>query len=206
MKLLVYIVLCGTLYVNAQKRIEKSIALNQDVSSVVFDLEEVFSINLKSTKTPLITLNAISEGEYANHFLITDTTQDETLIVSGKIGFTFPNKQDKLSAHKVHAITIEITVPEWLQVTLNSAIGNLNIEGYYNELTANSKSGNCELLDVSGQLAVQTINGDIHIKTKKGHVIAESKKRGITQKWLGKGTSVFKLKTVKGQINIEQSQ
>lgn len=206
MKFITSIIFLCALFSHAQKKIEKTIVLSEHISTVVFDLEQVFSINLKSSNKPTVNIIAISEGEYANHFVVIDNTKENVITVTGKVGFTFPNDQDKLSAHKVHAITLQVTVPEDLPIMINSDIGNLYATGNYNELTTNFMSGNCELLSVSGNLFIKTVNGDINLITKSGHVIPETKSGVITQKRLTKGSSVFKLKTIKGNINIEQSK
>ena len=194
------------MYSNAQKRIEKTLVLDEYISTVVFDLEHVFSINLKSTKSSKITIKAISEGEYASHFVIAEKSVGDLMTVSGRIAFTFPDDQDKLSAHKVHAIKIEITVPEKLKTTLNSDIGNIDVTGFYKELTTNLMSGNCMLNQVSGHFVIQTVNGNISLMAKSGQVFSETRTGLITQQQLVDGKSVFKLKTIKGNINIEQSK
>ena len=166
----------------------------------------MFSIKLKSTKNSKVTIRAISEGEYANHFVVTEKSIGNLMTVSGRVAFTFPNNQDKLSAHKVHAIAIEITVPERLKTTLNSDIGNLNATGFYEQLTANLKSGNCMLNLASGHLVIQTVNGNISLTAKNAQVISETRTGLVTQQQLIDGISMFKLKTIKGNINIEQSK
>jgi hypothetical protein len=204
-KFAIYIVLFSTLYSQAQKKLEKTFVLDDHISTVVFDFEYVFSIQLRSTKNESISLKAISEGEYANHFVITEKNKGETVVISGRVTFTFPNNQDKLSAHKVHAIAIEIGVPEHLNTVINSDIGNLNAEGFFNSLTTNFMSGDCLLNDISGDLLIQTVEGSIHLSTKSGSVTAETKRGEIIKENLTKGNSVFKLKTIKGDINVKQS-
>lgn len=190
----------------AQKIIEKTIPVDTHVSTVIVDLEHVFSIRLKSAKENKIALNAISEGEYAPHFIVTEQSYQNTINVSGNIAFTFPDNQDKLSAHKVHAITVELTVPENLNIIINNNIGHLHAIGYYQTLVANSISGNCTLNDVSGNVTIQTVDGDIYLAVKSGKVSAESQTGIVNLGVLTGGNSVFELKTIKGNINIEQSK
>lgn len=206
MKRIIFLILSCSMLSHAQKTIEKSILVNQHTSTVVIDLEQVFSINLKSTKKNIISLKAISEGEYAPHFIITEEVRGNVISLTGSIAFTYPNNQDKLSAHKVHAIAIELTVPEKLNTIIKSDIGNLNVIGIYQSLIANLKSGNCVLNDASGHMTIQTVNGNIHLTTKNGKVSAESKTGLVQQEVLADGNSVFELKTIKGDINIEQSK
>lgn len=199
-------ILLSVLFSNAQKKTEKTLVLDTGISTIELDLEHVFTINLESTSSANITIKAVSEGEYANHFVITQNSIGNKMVISGRIAFTFPNNQDKLSAHKVHAIAIEISVPESVNIIINSDIGNLDAKGQFKSLTTNFMSGNCVLTDVSGGLLIQTVNGSITLTAKNGIVIPETKSGIIIQEQLVKGNSVFKLKTTKGNINIEQSK
>ncbi len=191
---------------HAQKIIEKVITVDKVISTVIINLEHVFSIHLKSTTANIISLKAISEGEYAPHFIITEKCDKKTINLSGSIAFTYPNNQDKLSAHKVHAITIEIEVPEHLKTTINSDIGNLSATGRYKGLVTKFMSGNCTLNDVSGNITIHTVNGDIYLVANSGKVVTETKTGLVKKEALVAGNSIFELKTTKGNINIEQSK
>ena len=206
MKLFVYIFLIINVFGFSQKKVEHVITIDDSITRLLFDLDNVFTIKLSSTKSNQVVIKAISEGEYANHFVITEKRDSHTLHISGNIAFTFPNYQDKLSAHKVHAIAIEILVPEHLQTFVSSDIGNVSITGMYSFLSTNLFSGNCYLNMVSGIFDLKTVNGDINLTTKSGMVNAVSKSGTITQEVLPLGKSSFQLKTAKGNINIVKAK
>jgi len=106
----------------SQKKTEQVITIDEAVTHLMFDLDNVFTIKVSTSKSNQVFIKAISEGEYANHFVITQKEQHHNLTIKGVIAFTFPNKQDKLSVHKVHAIAVEIIVPEHLKTFVSSNI------------------------------------------------------------------------------------
>ena len=190
----------------SQKKTEHVISIDDSVTHLMFDLDNVFTIKLSSTKSNQIFIKAISEGEYANHFVISKKRKNKTLHISGNIAFTFLNNQDKLSAHKVHAIAVEIIVPEHLQTFVSSDIGNVSTSGGYNSLATNLLSGDCYLNDVSGNFEIKTVSGDIYLTTKNGVISTESKSGVIIQEKIPKGKSTFFLKTAKGNIKIAKAK
>lgn len=190
----------------SQKETEQIIVIDNTVSHLIFDLDNVFTIKLSSTKSNQVIIKAISEGEYANHFVIAKKRKNQTLHISGNIAFTFPNNQDKLSVHKVHAIVVEIFVPEHLQTLISSDIGNVSITGTYTSLGTNLLSGNCYLNNVFGNFDIKTVNGDINVTANSGIVNAVSKLGTITQEVLPNGKSNLQLKTAKGNIKITKAK
>ena len=206
MKLFVYIFLIINVFGFSQKKVEHVITIDDSITRLLFDLDNVFTIKLSSTKSNQVVIKAISEGEYANHFVITEKRDSHILRISGNIAFTFPNYQDKLSAHKVHAITVEILVPEHLQTFVSSDIGNVSIRGNYTTLGTNLFSGNCHLNNVLGNFDIKTVSGDINLIANSGEVVAVSKSGTITQEVLLVGKSSFRLKTAKGNINIVKAK
>jgi len=190
----------------SQKKTQNIFTIDDTVSHLIFDLDNVFTIKLSSTKSNKVIIKAISEGEYANHFVINKKQENHTLYVSGNIAFTFPNNQDKLSAHKVHAIAVEIFVPEHLRTLISSDIGNTSITGGYVSLGTNLHSGDCYLNNVSGDFDIKTVDGDISLTTNSGVINAISKTGTITQEVLPNGKSSFELKTAKGNINIVKAK
>lgn len=190
----------------SQKKIIHSIELDPKTDIVYFDLDKVFNINLKTTTSDIITINAFSEGEYANHFVVNEKNTGRQLNITGSIAFSFPNNQDKLSAHKVHAIDIEIEIPENLKVIIRSDIGNLKVAGNYKTFFGDLMSGNCYLEDIQGNITVQTIKGGINLITKEGTINAFSKYGVVNTSKMTSGKSIFLLKSLKGDINVKQSK
>jgi len=190
----------------SQKKVKHVITIDDSVTHLLFDLDNVFTITLSSAKSNRVIIKAISEGEYANHFVITEKRENKKLHISGNIAFTFPNNQDKLSTHKVHAIAVEIIIPKDLQTIVSSDVGNVSVTGKYNSMGTNLFSGNCYLNKVSGNFDIKTVSGDINLTAKSGEVVVVSKSGTITQEVLPIGRSNFMLKTAKGNIKIVKAK
>jgi len=190
----------------SQKRIAKTITIPNTVSTLNIYLDKVFTISLNTHNKDIITFSATSEGEYANHFVVTEKTTDTIIDIKGRIAFTFPNNQDKLSAHKVHAISITITVPERLLTYIKSDIGNLNAQGTFKILATDFLSGNCYLENTSGNINIQTVNGTINLIAKNGFVNASTKKGILVQEKIPSGKSSYSLKSINGNINVIHSK
>lgn len=190
----------------SQKKTEQIITIDASLSYLVLSLDNVFNIKLSSTTNNKLKIKTISEGEYANYFILSNKQVNNILHISGEIGFTFPNNQDKLSAHKVHAINVEFLIPEYLHTSVSSDIGNIDIEGDFHRLSTNSQSGNCYLNNVFGDFIIKTINGDISLNTNKRLINTNTKIGTISEGVLTDGKSNFLLKTAKGNINIVKSE
>ena len=204
--LLLMVLWCCSGLVWGQKNIMHQKVLDDDITSLYFDLNNVFVISFSSSASNEVVITARSEGEYANHFVVRELRKANEMSFIGDIAFTFPNHQDKLSAHKVHAISIAIQVPSTLDVYVRSDIGNLSVTGDYKRFLGDLQSGDCNLTDVSGQLNIQTVGGDINALVKKAQITAHSKLGRVTREKVTIGPSVIDLKSLKGNINIEQSQ
>jgi hypothetical protein len=189
----------------SQKQTESLFDIDSSIDNLVIDLNNVFSVKLIATDSKQIIIKTKSEGEYANHFILSKKLRKNTVFISGNIGFSFPDFKDKLSAHKVHSIEVELIIPDHLMTSISSDIGNVSAEGNYKSLSINLLSGNCYLDNIYGNIIIKTINGDINLKAKKGVIKATSSLGVITKQEIPLGISNFSLKTTKGNINIAKA-
>lgn len=178
--------------------------LNQNITHIYFNLNDVFTIKLHTTKDHQIKMNASSEGEYANHFIITEKHTNNTLNFEGKIAFTFPNYQDKLSAHKIHAIVVDVWVPEKLNIIIQTDIGNIFASGKHETLLIETVSGDSYLTNVSGAIKVNALSGNISLAVDSGLVSVITNLGVIDRVLLPIGPSTFELNTNKGDINVKK--
>lgn len=206
MKPFLAIILLYSCVVFSQKKVEKQLPVGKHISLITVELNQVYSVVLKSTKESTVSIKATSEGEYANSFVVANFEQENTLIVVGDVSFLFKEEQDKLGAHKVHAISLEITVPENFPVQFKSGAGTIKASGFYSNLAINQLSGYCFLTAVSGNIAVQTHSANIYVAAKSGTVYSETNAGYVRKEKLRKGKSVFRLKTLNGNINIVQTK
>jgi len=197
----------------SQKEISHTISVTPQLKTVYFTLNSVSEISIHTTTNqennllsslPSITISAHSEGEYANHFIINEKETATALNIDGDIAFTYPNYQDKLSAHKVHAISVKIRVPEGLQVIVQSDIGNVKVSGGFESFRADLASGNCFLKDMEGNITASSVSGNIYLQANSGKLVTETNSGRVRVVNLSEGTSIFNLKTNNGNITVNR--
>ncbi len=170
------------------------------IKDITIILDHAFEIKIISSKTNTINIRAINEGEYQNSLFIKTTLQDQNLsIVDGFQPFSkFFN--DKLSAHKVFSLKIEINIPVNLNVTLKSTSASAYFSGDYQSIFSELTSGNCSLNPFTGNAKIHTLNGNITIHTKDATVTASNIYGKIPTNLLY-GRHKIELKTIHGHIN-----
>jgi len=193
---------CATVF--AQKEISHTFFIDQGVRVLYFNLNNVFQIKVHTVATHQVKISAQSEGEYANYFVLTEQKKGNMFVISGNITFTFPNFQDKLSAHKMHAISVEIWVPRNLQIVLHSDVANVKASGNYNSFYADLASGNCFLTNIQGRISASSVFGDIFLFANTGNLITETNLGVVSKVKLEKGKSTYLLKTNKGNITVKK--
>ena len=191
--------------ISAQKTIEKTYR-NKDLKEVHLVLDHVFNISIKTLRTNEVKISAESQGEFASYFNLEAKETPEILTVKSSVDFTFKDANDKLSAHKVQAISLVISVPENLKVTIKSDIGNLNIQGAYHSITSQLTSGNCNIYHARGSVMVQTILGNITAYTNYTTLDVQTRQGTIYQEPIKTGKSNYVLKSIKGDITVKNKK
>jgi hypothetical protein len=158
-------ILCLLLFVNAtvvaQKITQRTLAID-NVEEVRINTEKIFQLNIYSTHQKNITVETRMEGEYYRDVKVATATKNKQLQLSCELveGFQMPN--DKLSAHKVFAITMNIYIPKQLKVQLEGDETQVYVRGSYKKFWAVLLTGNYTLEDLVGEVKIQTKKGNIH--------------------------------------------
>jgi len=194
------------LSVLAQKQVSKTYDAH-DVSSIAIDSDDIFKIEIQTEKTDKITLTTQIDGESYESTLLNTAIVDHSLhITTGKTPDFIPFN-DKLSAHKVLSIVLKISIPEGIDLYINSALAALQIAGSIGNLQCNLGRGGCELTDIRFResINITTISGNIYIKTPSAQIEAQSRngKVAIPQDLVGNKS--ITLETIYGDILVHKS-
>ena len=95
-----------------------------------------------------------------------------------------------------------ITIPDGLEVTVNSGSGDLTIGNLKLEIKTNSGSGDMDLSDTSGDVTINTGSGDVEINTQDGEISVNT---GSGDVWITSGKGNVKINTGSGDIRIVNS-
>jgi hypothetical protein len=150
----------------AQKVTQQTLAIDS-VEELFINTEKIFQLNIYNTDTNVITLETRMEGEYYRDVNVVTSSKNKQLKLSCELaeGFQMPN--DKLSAHKVFAITMNVYIPKQLKVQLEGDETQVYVKGNYKKFWAVLLSGNYTVEDLVAEAKIQTKKGNIHYVRQK---------------------------------------
>lgn len=146
----------------AQKTLEKTIDAS-GIERLVIDADAVFIVSIISEKTTEISIRTKVAGETYENVLVTTSEANKTLTIGTSYSPYFKANNDKLAAHKVLSIEMQLIVPEFLDISINSEIASVKAKGVYNMLQIALDRGGCELTEFRGNASLQTKQGDIDV-------------------------------------------
>ncbi|MEM7084764.1 MAG: DUF4097 family beta strand repeat-containing protein [Bacteroidota bacterium] len=191
---------------HAQKIMEKS----WDASSVErleVISDEVYHIIITSEPTERVSVRAKVEGEHSENVALLISEENKTLSISS--GFTpfFVKQNDKLAAHKVISIEMEIRVPQDMKVLVKGAIVSVETKGTFKEILLDLRNGNCVLTHFKGNAQLTSRNGDITVFARQtGARIVDSRNGHIKNELPDKGQFLITAESVNGDITLLKSQ
>ncbi|MDC6351003.1 DUF4097 family beta strand repeat-containing protein [Zeaxanthinibacter sp. PT1] len=191
--------LCGLLH--AQKQVTKTLEA-KDISYLLVDAHHSYRVKLTTGDSELIRVTAQSEGEYQSVLALKLESDGATAKVAAGFqpNFRFPN--DKLGAHKVVSVSLEISLPLRKNVKVFGNSSNVIASGLYQNFEVVLADGSCSLEDIQGTIRVQTQQGDIVLINATGEVDAESSYGKVDREIIPPGDNHFFLRTISGHISL----
>ncbi|MEZ4969334.1 MAG: hypothetical protein R2814_06695 [Flavobacteriaceae bacterium] len=206
MRLFIFVIFfIGHIILHAQKKVVKTID-NANVSFIQIDGKNCFSLALETVDIPKVTVEAAIDGEYLQDVLVNVEQEGKTVLVSSGFqpNFVFPN--DKLSAHKVISISLKISIPKNLNVTLYGTSTNVDVRGHYTGLKISLSDGRCTLSARGENVEVHTQSGNIEVIATRAKILASTKYGKIEREDVALGDDHFTLNSVSGDISIRKTE
>ena len=144
------------------------------------------------------------EGEHSENLVIIDSINQGVLRLSTDFQPLFKADNDKLSAHKVLSVELQLSIPKPIDLNIKSDIAQTKIEGQFPNVFIELKTGNCTLDPFFGNATINTINGTINIKTNNAKTIAKSKTGIVDVVQFKLALHQLNLQTVNGNINVSK--
>lgn len=187
----------------AQKQTEKQWNALQ-IEKVDINGEGIFKINIKNSESNTIDLLVKFEGEHSENLVIIDSVSQGVLKLSTDFQPLFKADNDKLSAHKVLSVELQLSIPKYIDLNIKSDIAQTKVEGQFPNVFIELKTGNCTLDPFFGNATINTISGNINIKTNNAKTIAKSKTGIVDVKQFKLALYQLNLQTVNGNINVSK--
>ena len=191
---------------SAQKIIEKSWD-GEGIERINVVSDQIFNIKIVSDESETIDVIAKIEGEHSENVVLNVSEDKSTLSLSTGYSPYFKLANDKLAAHKVISIEIELHIPENLQVFVKASIASVETNGSFEEIHLELGNGNCLLKDFEGGAHINTRNGNITVYARETVSATGKTKTGTLQNELLTG-GVFSImaQSVNGDITLLKSQ
>ena len=189
----------------AQTIVEKTV-INPNLTFIEIDAANCFDILMETTKGDQMNVTARIDGQYQNDLELKVTEKGSTLHIGAGFNPDFNRPNDKLSAHKVVSIALQIKIPQGKRVVLNGTSCNVSIEGAYANVDISLNDGQCELKQVSANATVRTQSGDISVIGRNATITAQSKYGKVSQNGIPIGDNRYILKTVTGNIHFIKTE
>ncbi|MCG9971305.1 hypothetical protein [Christiangramia crocea] len=185
----------------AQRDTEEKIDAG-NIKTIRIDADEVYRIRLTTTEVSTITLRTHSEGEYYDDIILDTSLKGDEFRLSSRYPEILSGGYDKLSAHKVFSLEIELEVPKGMEVIIKSNLASVIVKGDYESVYADLKQGYCHLLSYSGSAVINTYSGDIYVETTSGLIEARSRNGEVNIPEFLPGRKPLRLTSIDGDIRV----
>ncbi|MDG3583142.1 hypothetical protein [Galbibacter pacificus] len=201
-----FIIFLSGAYVYSQKAIKK-VVLAKEVSFIEVDANNVFNVSMQTHKGDDVIIVTKMEGEYQNEFVNTVKEEGTTLFIGVEQRPLFNKPNDKLGAHKVISVSLEIEVPEYKEVYISGNYTGMELRGHYKSIEAITANELIVLDNISGgTIKARTRNGNIVAQKISGEVRAKSEYGKVYKGSLKPGNTNFELNSLNGNIYINKTE
>jgi len=201
----IFIVLLFSIKLLAAQKVVKKSIIAPEITAINIDVNNCFELSLRTTDSEEMVLEAAIDGEYKKDLVLNTEQEGNTILVSSGFQPIFKNPNDKLSAHKVISVALEITLPEYKSVTVYGTNCNVAVLGRYRNLKVTLDDGTCRINQVSESVEVNTQSGDIIVHAEKAKIEASSRYGNIERDTIAIGNDEYNVTTVTGEIRINKT-
>ncbi len=138
-----------------------------EIDEVRINTDKIFQLNIISTNDKVIKIETRMEGEYYRDLNIITATKNKQIQVTCELAEDFEIPNDKLSAHKVFSVTMDIYIPKKLKVQLEGDGTQVHVKGSYKKFLGILISGNFTLSNFISEAKIQTKKGNIYYSSRK---------------------------------------
>ncbi|WP_375251875.1 hypothetical protein, partial [Dokdonia donghaensis] len=168
---------------------------------------EIFKIKITTGEVREITVATIIDGEtFASTMLNTSTNDGVLKITTGKTPDYIPFN-DKLAAHKVMAIELEIIIPIGLDVSIYSTLASVDTYGKLGQVHIDLGRGHFKGEEFrfreSGK--INTISGSIYISSNLVNVTAQSRNGKVDIPPTQAEGPLLAIKSIHGDVTVVKS-
>ncbi|MAB56108.1 MAG: hypothetical protein CL524_01025, partial [Aequorivita sp.] len=146
-------------------------------------------------------------GEHSENVIVEENITENTLSLKTDFSPFFLPEDDKLAAHKVMAVEVDLTIPQTISLEIKSKLAAVTAEGRIYELAVSIENGACVLTNFMGNAHLKTTDGNIWVRatsTVSGQ--ATSTHGTVENKLWGNGKFFVEAESINGDISLLQTE
>lgn len=189
----------------AQKLTQDVIAAD-NIDRIVLSSDEIYRINITTSPGKEIRIKTNAEGEYFNQISLDTRLERRSLFVSSRYREILQSGYDKLSAHKVFSMEVDLEVPQGMLLEITSNLASVYLSGTYDSVLMELRNGSCYLTSFSGEAVINTYNGNILGTVNRVNVQAKSRHGNVNVPQVPSGNHNMVLTSINGDIKITETK
>lgn len=179
---------------------------SEGVEKIVLSSDEIYRISLSTGSAKEIKITTRTEGEYYNQISLDADLKNKTLLLNSRYREILQNGYDKLSAHKVFSMEVELEIPEGMVVEINSNLASVYLSGQYDAVLVQLKNGSCYLEDFRGDAVINTFDGNIIGSARSFDAEASSRHGEVEVLQNPQGRYKMVLTSINGEIKVSETK
>ncbi len=191
--------------VSAQK-VTREVISADNIEKISLSGDEIFKVSFSTASGKEIVITTHTEGEYFNDISLDAELRDETLFLQSRYRESLQNGYDKLSAHKVFSMEVELEIPKNMIIEVNSNVASVYLTGIYEQVIVQLKNGSCYLEDFSGDAVINTYDGNILGTARSINAEAKSRNGEVEIPNILHGNHKMVLTSINGDIKISETK
>lgn len=196
--------MCSALFYG--QKTTREIIEAKGIEGVLIISDQVFKIDVSTAETDKITIKSEISGETFETMAVNSEIENGILKINATRSPFFKDLDDKLAAHKVLSIVLNISMPENLEFSVVSSLAAVNMRGVYNRIELNLGHGDCWLDHFLGSGTINTLNGNINVDTQHCKIEASSRHGKENIESMALDGHHLELKSIAGNITVTQSE
>lgn len=205
MKNLGLLLILFSLSLQAQKETSRIVDAT-DLESIIVDSDEVYRITIKASPVKSITIKTKADGEYFRDITLEQEILHHMFYLRSQYRKILQSGFDKLSAHKVFSMEVEMEIPIGMHVEVRSNVASVFLYGTFKDVILELKTGSAFLKSFRGNAVVNTFGGNIEVETGDVDVEANSRNGTMDIPNSGTGSNHLKLTTINGNIKVMETK
>lgn len=161
-------------------------------------------LKLTTHSSDEVALSTQSEGEYQLQYVVVTQHEDRWLTVYPQRVPAFNTLNDKLSAHKVIAMTLEMQIPEAIVVEIEATRGAIDISGRYRELKVQLDEGSLKMTHRAEQSVIKTKGASVFLNVESGMIESNTETGRVIGSILPNQNYRYQISSQNGPIYLNQ--